>query len=275
MSGFPASGQIGWETPDRFVSAQDARTDPRRLSRNRGVIVSWAVVGIAGLTEGVYGRTEYLGDAISYLNVSRAVSALDWAQIFNPMWNPGYPALIALARAVAPSTADGEWYAITLLNWIIFLGAFAAWRYLIRAAIMLWAPASAALDKHPAAVWTTSCVFLGCNLGLDKVSSVYPDLLVTTLFLAAAGQLLCLFKYRRSRSAVLLGAALGLGVWAKGVFAPFACFFLFALCLDCWAMRSRWRLLAISSGVFGVLFGFTSPRFPGPTAASIWGPREH
>jgi hypothetical protein len=76
-------------------------------------------------------------------------------QIFNPFWNPGYPGLAGLARAIAPSTADGEWYAITLLNWIIFLGAFAASRYLIRAATMLWAPASAEYDKRLAAVWTT------------------------------------------------------------------------------------------------------------------------
>jgi len=82
--------------------------------------------------EGIYGRTNYLGDWISYLNVSRAISSHDWKCIFDPMWNAGYPALVFLARSFAPPTAVGEWYAITALNWIIFLATYASLRYLLR-----------------------------------------------------------------------------------------------------------------------------------------------
>ena len=202
-------------------------------SLKNGVAISWLVVGAAGLLEGAYGRTQYLGDAISYLNVSRAISAFDWAGIFDPMWNPGYPALIAIARAIAPSTPDGEWYAITLLNWIIFLGAFAAWRNLVRTSIAFCMPGSEALYKHPVATWTTGCVFLGCNLGLDNVSSVYPDLLITTFFMLAGGQLLRLIERQTLSSATSLGAILGLGIWIKGVFAAFSGAFLLTLFLDC------------------------------------------
>lgn len=95
---------------------------------------------LLGALEGIYGRTQYLGDWISYLNVSRAVSVLDWKRIFDPMWNPGYPALVAVARVIFPHTAEGEWYAITLLNWLIFLFALGSWQYLIRAAVEFYDP---------------------------------------------------------------------------------------------------------------------------------------
>src|SRR6202012_4736929 len=56
--------------------------------------LSWLLVGILGAVEGLYGRTQYLGDWLCYLNVSRAVSSLDWKGIFDPMWNAGYPILV-------------------------------------------------------------------------------------------------------------------------------------------------------------------------------------
>src|SRR5260370_779166 len=102
--------------------------------------VSWLIVGTLGAFEGIYGRTQYLGDWISYLNVSRAVSGLNWKGIFDPMWSPGYPVLVALARAIFPQTAEGEWNAINLLNWLIFLMAYGCWLYLIRQALEFYEP---------------------------------------------------------------------------------------------------------------------------------------
>jgi hypothetical protein len=220
-----------------------------------GSTISWLVVGAAGLVEGLYGRTAYLGDWISYLNVSRAVSTLDWPGIFNPMWSPGYPALVAVARSIAPLTPEGEWYAITFLNWVIFLGAYACWRYLIRSAVAFYRPASIDMANHPVAIWTGCAIFLACNLGLNNVSAVSPDLLVTACFILATGQTLTLLRHPTRWSAASLGIVLGTAIWIKGVFISFAGVFLLTILLDRFAKRSSWRSLGIAAGVFGVLFG--------------------
>ena len=117
------------------------------------------VIGLLGALEGKYGRTQYFGDWISYLNVSRSLSAFHWKASFDPMWNPGYPALVAMARFVLPGTPEGEWNAITLLNWLIFLFAYACWRYLIREALGLYHPCSIEVRNRPLVVWTGCCSF--------------------------------------------------------------------------------------------------------------------
>ena len=218
------------------------------------VTLPWLAVASAACVEGLFGRTQYLGDWISYLNVSRAVAALDWPGIFNPMWNPGYPLLVALARGVAPRTPEGEWYAITFLNMMIFLGTYAAWRHLIRSAIAFYRPASEGMANHPVAVWTTSWLFLGCALGLQNVSAVSPDLLVMMGFLLATAQALCLIRRRTLMDAAVLGLLLGIGVWVKGIFSAFASIFLLVILIDCFAKRSGWRLLSTTAAIYVSLF---------------------
>ena len=217
-------------------------------------VLSWLVIATLGAIEGLYGRTEYLGDAISYLNVSRAVSIFDWKGIFNPMWTPGYPMLVALMRAAFPRTPEGEWYAITLLNWLIFLLAYASWRYLIRQCIEFYQPTSLGLQNHPIAVWITCCVFLWGALCLNNVSSAYPDLLVTTLFILIAAQILSLLNRTTVTSAVILGLTLGIGCWTKGVFLSFSLIFLFTIFLACQKKRIPWRMLGIATFVYLLVY---------------------
>jgi hypothetical protein len=209
------------------------------------VAASWIVVVVLGSVEGVFGRAIYLNDYISYLDVSRAIPALDWREIFNPMWSPGYPLLVALARGMAPPTTEGEWYATALLNLLIALGAYAAWRYLIRNAITFYRPASAEMANYPLAVWTTLWLFVGCCLVLVYVSSVWPDLLVTAYFVLASGLSLRLIRRGGVREAIALGLVLGTGVWIKGAFLAFSTFFLLVILINCCLKQTRWRSLGI------------------------------
>ena len=216
--------------------------------------LSSLLVAALGAVEGVYGRSRYLGDWISYLNVSRAVSALDWRAIFDPMWNPGYPILVALLRDLFPHTPAGEWSAITLLNWLIFLFAYASWRYLIRQAVEYRRPSSMAFSDDPIIVWSCCGAFLSCVLCLDRVSSVSPDLLVTTLFVLAAAQTLSLANRPSAASATCLGMTLGLGCWTKGVFVSLSGICFFILLLLWYTKRLSWRLWLISTAVYLVTF---------------------
>lgn len=218
------------------------------------LVLSWIVIGILGMVEGLYGRTQYYGDWISYLNVSWAVSNVDWREIFNPFWNPGYPALVAAGRALAAPTPEGEWYAITAVNWLIYLVAYAAWRGLIKNALALYWPGSLALSRHPFTIWIGVCIFLGACLALNPVSAACPDLLVTTGFLLASGQLLSLIRRRDVSTAIFLGLILGIGVWVKGVFTPFASLFILTLFIYCCTRGALWRPFGAVVGTFGLFF---------------------
>ncbi len=214
---------------------------PALTARVRSTTLSWLVIGVLGALEGLYGRTRYLGDWLSYLNVSRCVSNLDWKGIFDPMWSPGYPMLVALARAIFPLTAVGEWYAIFWLNWIIFLCAYAAWRYLLRRATDYYDP-SLALADNPSVVWISCGIFLSFGLCFDRVSRVSPDLMVSTLFILAAAETLRLLKRPTVVHAIALGAVLGAGYWVKGVFLSFAAIFLLTLFLSHFVRKTSWRI---------------------------------
>jgi hypothetical protein len=220
---------------------------------NVHLFLSWIVIGTLGLVEGFYGRTQYFGDWISYLNVSWAVAHVDWREIFNPFWNPGYPALVAVGRALAAPGPEGEWYAITIVNWLIYLIAYASWRGLIWNSLALYAPGSLALSRHPFTIWIGVCVFLGACLGLDTVSAVCPDLLVTTGFILGLSLLLALVRRRDVATATLLGLVLGLGFWVKGIFLPFACLFILTLFIYCCARGGLWRSFGVVAGVFGFI----------------------
>lgn len=127
--------------------------------------LAWLLVMFLGAWQSVYGRTEYLGDWIFYLNVSRAVSRFDWKVIFDPMWSPGYPALIALARVIAPHTPLGEWCAIAVLNWLIFVGAFGCRQYLISQFLAPYDPSLVGRANDPA-------ILLGYDLSLFELYSL-------------------------------------------------------------------------------------------------------
>lgn len=219
-----------------------------------GVLFSWVAVGAVGAVEGIYGRTQYLGDWISYLNVSRAVSAHHWKAAFNPMWSPGYPALVAMMRSIFPQTAVGEWHSITLLNWTIFLFAFGCWRYLTRSSIEFCRSGPASVSNSPIVLWTSCCAFLSCMVCLDNVSSVSPDLLVTALFVLAAAQTLTLLTRPSAAGAALLGLTLGVGCWAKGAFVAFAGIFLFTILLSAYRRRISYRKVAIAFSIFLLVF---------------------
>jgi hypothetical protein len=210
------------------------------------VILSWLAVAVLGAIEGFYGRTIYLNDFIAYLDVSRAIGRHDWLGALNPMWPPGYPLLVAFAQSLAPATPEGEWYAATALNLVIFLTTYGAWRYLIRSAIGFYRPCALGMENHPVAVWTSSCLFVGCCLGLVNVSSVSPDLLVTGYFILGTALTLQLIWKGRARDGLLFGLLLGTSVWIKGALLWFTVFLFVTAIMGCLTKRGRWRPLALA-----------------------------
>ncbi len=204
---------------------------------------SWVVVSVLGAVEGIYGRSAYSGDSICYLNVVRAIARGDWKAAFDPMWTLGYPVLVAGVEALFPKTAEGEWYAIDLLNWLVFLATYGAFRWLILEVASSLGEPQAAEAQKPALTWIACAAFLGYGLCFaSPVSRVLPDLLVCGLLVACAAQTLRVRRRRSLTDALALGALLGFGCWIKGAFASYSAMFFLVLVLTSAFEAMPWRL---------------------------------
>ena len=223
--------------------------------RSACVALSWLAVALLGAIDGFYGRTIYGNDYVAYLDVSRAIAAGDWAGAFNPMWSPGYPLLVALARSFAPSTAEGEWYAISALNLAIFLATYGAWRYLIHSAVAFYRPSALGIEDHPVAVWSTFWLFLGCCLGLVFVDSALPDLLVTGYCVLGTALALRLISQCRVYDGLVFGLLLGTAVWVKGALLAFTVYLFLTALISCLTRRGLWRPLGYAAAIYAPFLG--------------------
>ena len=178
---------------------------------------------ILGAIEGWFTRTNFATDAISYLDISRAIPAGNWKLVFNPLWSAGYPLLLSVVRPFFPQTPGGEWLAIHVLNVFIFLATWIAFNYLLESPL---SKDSAKPFKEEIQArlgflrFAALFIFIAIQLCIDSVSRVGPDLLVTMLFFFSVAIMLRLLHKPELGRAAALGCVLGLGYWVKGIFLP-------------------------------------------------------
>jgi len=202
---------------------------------------------VFGAFEGVYGRVEYSGDAISYLNVVRAIHGGDWHAVFSPYWGLGYPLLLSAWLPLFPSDPGGEWDGILCLNLVILILTFFSFYRLVRLAFEL---IQGRVGKTGTAaerflLIAALPVFLSTEVSIDNVSRVSPDMLVACLVFASVGTLLEMVRQPNSRNAVTLGFCLGLGYLVKGIFLPLSLAFLGIECILLWRKDAA-KLVAMS-----------------------------
>ena len=195
-----------------------------RLFRRPGmlaVLLFSVVVLPLGILEGMYGRVDYSGDAIPYLDMARAIHSGDWKLAFNPLWGLGYPLLIAMVKPLFASTGSGEWAAVHFLNLLIYTAAFVCFLFFVQSIVLILAAGEGTLSRMDnRLVFAATALFLSGELCMDNVSRVGPDLLVSTLILLSLGLLLRLLHRPGPLTALLLGAALGCGYITKTIFLP-------------------------------------------------------
>lgn len=215
-----------------------------------GMVIVLVVLGVAE------GWTRYpllASDAISYLDISRAIPSLDWKLIFNPFWGLGYPVLLAIARPLFPATPRGEWNMIHVVNLVILLVAWAAFLFLLRSLPLadLQAPPQEVHRRQVFLKAVAFAVFLALALCMNGVSSIEPDLLVACVFLFAMGLMIWLVRAPGLWRAAALGCVLGLGYWVKNVGLPLALIVLAtALAALCWNRRSAIKPILIAFLIF-------------------------
>ena len=223
-------------------------------SRNRYVLhlILGLLVVTLGAIEGWYKRTFYTTDAISYLSVSRAISNHEWKSAFNGLWSSGYPFLIAIVRPLFPSTAQGEWLAIHVLNLLILIFTYIAFLYLLKGF-------SPDLEEHANGdlgaqetflLLAGYCIFVCAELCMNGASRVSPDPLVDGLFFAALGTLIRLIRQPAVFLATLLGVILGIGYLVKAIFLPLSVIILLVTALALGRTTGKIKLSAIALAVF-------------------------
>lgn len=209
-------------------------------------------------------------DGIGYLDVGAAWLRGDWPEAISATWSPLYALLLS------PATLDAvpigfRFPLVHVLNFIIFIGAYVAFRG-------MWRELGRAAGRHAAARPETVSIppvpwflvghalFAWAALNLIEIWTVTPDMLMTGLLFAAAALMLRHHELPASRTAFLYGLVLGLGYLAKPVMFPLGIAFIGAAGLA-WAVAGPRRGWLRSTGM--AAGGFLLLALPWTTAVSV------
>ena len=161
-------------------------------------------------------------DGLSYLDLTDA-----WWQsgdtAINGYWSPLYPWLVGLGLRIAQPEPQWEAPVVHAINFVLFVGAMLAFE-------RFWETAGEEVGHNGWPHWGWQAmgypIFLWASITLVSVWEVTPDLLVSSLLLLAASQLLKIQRGSRARSRfVVLGLLLGLAYLTKLAMFPVALIF--------------------------------------------------
>ena len=226
---------------------------PSPLPTRRTRIVAWIVI-LAIAAYQAYAQRFVIGpDGISYLDLSDAVTTGEWSRLFNLYWSPLYPLLLGIARVIARATPASEIPVVHATNFVLFVGMFAAFEYMLMSIYSLARQTPRALLGH---AWAPAVVYalFGCfALTMIPLELTTPDLLSGAAVFLAFGAMLRLRagSARPARDAIVLGLSLGAGALSKSFMVPWAivCFATLAFALG----RRGLRELAIGAVVWAAV----------------------
>jgi hypothetical protein len=210
--------------------------DTRRLQ-----IGCWIALIVIAIVRAWFTRYEFDGDAVSYLDIGRAIAEGHAGAAVHSYWSPGYPVLLAAFLLLFRPNAYWECPIAHLANVLIFVGALASFQF-FWSEVRLWhknyaEDYCAAIPEHT--FWALGySIFAIATLNLITVGLVHPDLLMAT-FCCLAGW--AVLRFRRMPSlgrALLLGPLLALGYYAKAPFFPIGIVFILCACLG-WPVSRR------------------------------------
>ncbi len=191
-------------------------------------------------------------DGVSYLDLSDAVVNGRLSDLVNLYWSPLYPFLIGVGRAIGGAAAAREVPITHAVNVVAFIGLLAAFEYFV---IKIFELAAREPRSALRGAWGTACaygLFAFVALTLDPLELTTPDLLSNAAVLAALGAMLRLHDApRERRHAIVLGAALGLGMLAKSFLVPWAAVCFTVITID--LRRNALRPL-LTAGVVWLIF---------------------
>lgn len=214
--------------------------------------VAWTVL-VALAAYQAYANRYVIGpDGMSYLDLSDGIAGGHWSSLVNLYWSPLYPALIGFARLLSGVGAESEIAAVHAVNLLCFVAMLGAFDYMLMSILSLAGRTHHSALSGPAGV-AGAYVLFGCfALTMLPLELTTPDLLNAAASLAALGAMLRLDEGPpRSRDALVLGAALGVGALTKSFMVPWG---VVCLVVTAVALRRRGRRpLALAIAVWLVV----------------------
>jgi hypothetical protein len=168
-------------------------------------------------------------DVVSYLDIADAYRHHQWKAAINGYWSPLYSWVLALGEWLVRPPPAWEFWFVRLMNFVIYLGALAAFEFFLRQIIA--SHETAVLEGHPAKpllriprwIWWLGgySLFLWASLTWIGLCTDTPDLCASALILMASG-----FIARRARAplsrrvSLVVGLLTGMAYLAKTAMFP-------------------------------------------------------
>ena len=206
------------------------------------------------------------GDGTAFLDIAQDLNTHHAALAINGYWNPGYPAVLALAERLTHPSLWREVIILRYTNVLIFACAMAACIFfttgLTRARSMLSDTANPALS--PGALHLLGLALLTLSLGRElPIAAPRSDTLLLVWLLLAGGLIARLLTGAGTLAFALLGLSLGCAYLTKSfAFLPSVALLAGSLALGFARKNSRWL---IGTALAILLFAATA----GPYIAAI------
>jgi hypothetical protein len=190
-------------------------------------------------------------DGISYLDIGDAYFRADWVNAINPVWSPLYSWILGFANFVIRPSIQWEFPVVHLVNFIIYLIALGSFEFMWKG-VRTYEPSNESYALSDFWWWTLGyLLFIWVSLGLIKIWSVTPDMLMAVFVFLAAG-LIARMRGGEGRlwNFLSLGLVLGLGYLSKSFMFSTAIVFLAIT----WLLQKRSaRKILLAASVFLLL----------------------
>jgi len=197
-------------------------------------IGAWVLIVALAAFQTYGNRYAISPDGMSYLDLSDAVVTGRWGDLVNLYWSPLYPFLIGVARRIADAGAEHEVAIVHAVNLAAFLAMFAGFEYFIVKVLSIAAGVRHAMLRGPWGAVAAYGLFGALSMTMTPLELTTPDWLSNAAVFIAMGAMLRLRDEPDDRrTALLLGAALGVGALAKSFLVPWSivCFVVLAIAL--------------------------------------------
>ncbi|HVD61544.1 MAG TPA: hypothetical protein VNC11_11785 [Gemmatimonadaceae bacterium] len=229
------------------------------MTPRKATLLSWAIVVFGGIVEAIAWAFFVNPDGVAYLNLSDAYARGDWAGAVNTYWGPLYPFLIGTIHRVYRWPMYWESSVVHAINFAIYLGSYACFRFMMRALTRYQQSKQNADAELYFIDWNKGwafvlahTLFLWSALVLIGVPIVTPDMLLSAEIYVIVGLMLYVRAGRRGMATpILLGVLLGLSYLTKQVMFPVS---LLVLACIGWEGRTiRWSGLQRAAAVVSFL----------------------
>jgi 4-amino-4-deoxy-L-arabinose transferase-like glycosyltransferase len=220
----------------------------------------WLVVTVLGFVQACANRHVMGPDGVSYLDVADKYLQRDWTWAVNAYWSPLYSWLIGAAFAVLRPSPYWQYTVVHLVNFVVYLLAFASFDFLLVQLIKSQRQVKGDLTDEestlPAWAWQAIgyLLFLWCTIVLITLAIVTPDMIVAACVFLLMG-LLCRIRLHGLRwlNFALFGLVLGIAYLAKAVMFPLAFAFLIVCFFSVGNVRRAIPRVLLSFGLFLVV----------------------